>query len=157
MEIVMTTYSLWNDDEISNLKNQYLSGVPIKIIAKQMNRTPTSINKALSRFGIRKSKEKKASRSAITTYKEMVNVCQNHLPKKTYLATVYNQEEWVTLEQVVGYLKKIGINIQKVFHDGLNELYYNNKLLSPLQAILLANRHRCQHNLSCFKVGDITW
>ncbi len=68
----MTAYSLWEEDEINELKNLYLSSTPIKIIAKQMNRTPTSINKALSRFGIRKSKAQKK----ITT--SCKNLQRNH-------------------------------------------------------------------------------
>jgi hypothetical protein len=46
----------WRQNEIEQMKRLYVNDQPIKIIARLLNRTPTSINKALSRFGIRQKR-----------------------------------------------------------------------------------------------------
>ena len=43
----------WSPTEINQAKEHFLSGLKIKDIADKLGRTPSSTNKALSRFGIR--------------------------------------------------------------------------------------------------------
>src|SRR5690606_30768894 len=57
----------WKSEDIEKLRHYFLKGIPIKIIARTMDRTPGSVNKALSRFHIRTPrcfKEKKAHSSS---------------------------------------------------------------------------------------------
>ena len=53
----MTRFIEWTVQDIEKMKMAFLEGKKIKIIAKQLGRSPTALNKALSRFGIRESKE----------------------------------------------------------------------------------------------------
>ena len=45
----------WTTFEIEQMKIAFLQGKTIKVMAKQLGRTPTALNKALSRFGVRQS------------------------------------------------------------------------------------------------------
>ncbi|MCX7338225.1 MAG: hypothetical protein NTX76_02945 [Alphaproteobacteria bacterium] len=49
----MRQFMEWSLDDIEKMKVAFLSGQKIKEIARDLKRTPTALNKALSRFGIR--------------------------------------------------------------------------------------------------------
>lgn len=46
----------WTIQDVNRMKELYFAGTPIKIIAKALKRTPTSVNKALARFQVRTSR-----------------------------------------------------------------------------------------------------
>ncbi|MDR1908054.1 MAG: hypothetical protein LBQ43_04325 [Holosporales bacterium] len=43
----------WSHDEIEFIKKGFLSGLSVKVLARKLGRTPSALNKALSRFNIR--------------------------------------------------------------------------------------------------------
>ena len=53
----MARFIEWTSGDIEQMKVAFLQGKTIKVIAKQLGRTPTALNKALSRFGIRQSRK----------------------------------------------------------------------------------------------------
>ena len=51
----------WSPLEINQAREYFLYGLPIKNIAQKLGRSPSSINKALTRFGIRSSTQRRHS------------------------------------------------------------------------------------------------
>ncbi|MDR1598099.1 MAG: hypothetical protein LBR89_04155 [Holosporales bacterium] len=48
--------SRWSPDEIEFIRQGFLDGMPVKVLAQMLGRSPTALNKALSRFRIRSTK-----------------------------------------------------------------------------------------------------
>lgn len=151
----------WRDEEIELLKTGFLQGKPLKEIAQSLNRTPTALNKALTRFGIRPKGIQKQCLDWNHVSKKLLE--ESHLiHMRTRAQTkVIEESKWVSLKKVIAFLTQNGDLVKTIHHKGdhANEVRYliDGRIYSPLQLVLKANRMRAAQNKSTFLVEDVTW
>ena len=111
----------------------------IKVIAKILNRTETSINKELSRSGIRLRRIKKGEQLII----EKVNS---------------DNKQSDNLLIVIDYLKTKDYNIarDKPNENNCKNAFYrlNNKPMSATRLLVIANKHRLEDGLPVFRIKE---
>lgn len=95
----------WSDIDISRLCALYLSKASIEEMALVLRRTPTAINKALGRSGVRIANKKKPE-----------------LRQRRYKSEL---EKWISMGELVHFLKKYGITKNT---NTINLLIHINKL-----------------------------
>jgi hypothetical protein len=113
-------------------------------MARNLGRTPTSINKALSRFEIR-------------TPRKYIEKPQKHHPSKTYIKEPekrFSKIEWTPFKQILSWLKTIGHDISVTKE---RQHLVDKKPMSTLQILMLANQLRLQRNEEIFLVENVTW
>jgi predicted transcriptional regulator len=142
----------WSDNDISLLKNLYLTNQPIKIISKILNRTIPSVNKALSRFGIRaiqKRNDVSISKSRVLSPRDQ--------KERTKRKINFTSEKWVKFPEVLDFLKGKGHLIEMLV-EGKSQpkLHVDDKELHPYQILIMANKIRLQNHQPIFLVGDIS-
>lgn len=152
--------SAWTAHDIEELTTCYTKGFPIKKISRILKRSPTALNKAISRFKLH----------ALRPIKQKIQYGENGLPIPTenqkielsYLKRLFKKcmnEEWVDFQVVIDYLLKKGISVQLLgqFNHEHEPLYaMDNKIVVPAQIMLKANRLRVENNKTPFKVQDVS-
>ncbi|MDR1391561.1 MAG: hypothetical protein LBI95_04365 [Holosporales bacterium] len=144
----------WTRKEINILKSGFVAGKLVKILALEIGRSTTAVNKFLSRSGIRTRRwsiHKKPLGSS-----EIFEVTQRNLAKG------YNSEIEVGLEEVVHYLRMRGLRILENKID-CNLSHENDKYMlkdipiSDVKLLLLANRLRLEKGEPIFSVPSLTY
>lgn len=179
--IFMGKFIEWTSLEIEEMKTAFLQGQQIKVIARKLGRTPTALNKALSRFGIRPSRKSKITNNEMPIdwkhyllpkgYKcEQPIILPSLEPVKPNLAVkqldndlIKNRERlkktdstWVPFSKIISYLEKQGHRITTVDADlGIYEL--DKRQVESGYLLLLANRLRVEEARPIFLVNEITW
>lgn len=130
----------WRQNDIEQMKRLYINDQPIKIIARLLNRTPTSINKALSRFGIRQKR---------CTLREKAPA-PHKLKDSAHYSKIYMdlsqqqpfQEKWVSLDFVYAWLRGRNINVEKMVCGITQKIHFTigNARLNPSSLVILFNR-----------------
>jgi hypothetical protein len=143
----------WKNNEIEILKNKFLEGKSIKEISKEMGRTPTALNKAVSRFGIRQSRSYKPK----STSRNSIDNLFTNSDKIIFKSKVREENKWVDINKVVNYLHKKGIFVNKNDIDTKDLYFLDSKPLLASQLVLKANRLRVEENKKIFLVDGITW
>jgi hypothetical protein len=146
----------WTESEIYQLRTHFLQGKPIKVIARDLGRTPTALNKAISRFGIRPLRSFKHRKSLsslqISTsfpakqtrvHEKSCSISFNPLHK------IPNQI--VDLAQVLQFLKDEGVEVQVISAQG-NVFILNYASVNAQQIVLKANQIRTERGLPIFSV-----
>lgn len=145
----------WRRKDIEQMKQLYINHQPIKIIARLLNRTPTSINKALSRFGIRQ-KRLPGDKTLICT-KEKGSAPQHpaysNLPYQQSL-----QENWVSLDFVHAWLRGRNIHVEKMVCTLTQKIHFiiGNVRLNPSALVLLFNKKRLEEGLEVCWVEKVS-
>jgi hypothetical protein len=156
----------WTAQDIEQMKSGFLKGTPIKILARELDRTPTALNKALSRFSIRNPRPEKPksiwndfgqthtnqSSHRLTSLKKI----DRHL-QRTHRMKEHNI--WVVMDDVLSLLDKRlhTVYLLKSHSDPRECLYYfDGDRVSALKLIFVANRYRINDNKSPFCVEGIT-
>ena len=95
----------WTPEEVDIIKSGFLAGKLVKTIANEIGRTPTAVNKFLSRAGIRTRRWSipKRNRTVIRT--------KNFAASKQLLNTVYTNEVITDFREVLRFLKSNGYTI----------------------------------------------
>jgi hypothetical protein len=126
----------WSYREIRFIRIGFLSGVPMKVLARQIGRSPSALNKALSRYHIR---DKEASE----TYRTPVS-------KKRPMLT--------TMDFVVQFLNNNGYNVcRRLYHIGTKfvcEYFINQQPVASTRLIVIANGLRLAERRSIFLVKE---
>ncbi len=141
----MTPCMSWKNDEIERLRTDFLKGLPIKMIARALQRTPGSVNKALSRFRIRTPR----------LLKKPVRLEPTKPRKKLYKDV--NQKAclaWTSFNAILAWLKEEGIEVS---HPSDDSYFLEGRPLSKMQIVMCANKIRLEKKLTIFLVEDITW
>lgn len=131
--------SNWSKDELSRLENLYFAGWTLAQMAREMGRSPTAINKTLSRSGIRPKKQ-------VFTREEP--------------APYHFQREWVRFKTVISYLEAMGTHIDNINKNEKDK--YDNKFIvngeeaTAAKMLYMANKERVDKNLSTYFVRGIT-
>lgn len=147
----MTTAYSWKTHDIDTLRKHFLKGLPIKCIATAMDRTPASVNKALSRFHIRTPRTLKTPhiiKDPHPTRKKRVTSPHADHPHK------HKGLNWAKFEAVLRWMKHNNIAyIQSSSHT----FFVEHKPCSPAQIVMYANKKRLERGEDIFFVEDITW
>ncbi|MDR1208025.1 MAG: hypothetical protein LBJ89_01595 [Holosporales bacterium] len=126
----------WSYREIKFIKFGFLSGIPIKILAQQIGRSPSALNKALSRYHIRNNE----------TFGK--NKCP--VRKKRPMET--------SMDFVIQFLNSNGYNVcKRPFHVGAKyvcEYFINQQPVAPARLIVIANGLRLEERRSIFLVKE---
>ncbi len=175
----------WTSAEIEELKASFLKGEKIKIIAKHLGRTPTALNKALSRFGIRSSrKPEKIKVKSYVNWSEhktrpiMTPDCFDHsrillkdsskeednpfYPRSSIQAVKERYhcqkdvEQWVSLDKIINYLERQGHRIA-IKNAEQDSYEVDKKPATATCLLLLANRLRVEERKPIFMVYNLTW
>lgn len=140
--------SEWTFEDVQRLKVAYISGKRTKEIARILHRTPTAVNKALSRFKIRHPLKKRLPLFMAPVKKTVKKITKKRisLPKL---------ENWITFDTLLDYLKKAGCHVG-LFDKDCEKICIDGKWLSQLQAIMKANKIRLEQYKMPFKVLEVT-
>lgn len=128
----------WTQKDITRLAQGFYEGQSLKNLSSSLNRTPSALNKALTRFGIRQKKPKKTSQNgdnkgkkfdldmAFTAKKQnkismrtslQENAKKHKVPFNKAVQSLYQEHlqakkdhkiQWITLSEVVQFLLKKG-------------------------------------------------
>ncbi len=167
----MTERRQWTEAEIQQIREGYLNGIALKIMAREMGRSPTALNKALTRFGIRPKKRKNKLRLLNLLENSISKVPSKPAPKKIREKSrhldLYDQDHWVPFTDILIYLVDHGHSIFKLKdphpkikaqYEGSHNLYaVDGKIMSSQQMLVKANRLRVQENKSPFIIEDLIW
>lgn len=155
----------WTSFDIEQLMKGYLSGTPLKSLAREMDRTPTAVNKALTRFGIRRErgKEEKAvwndfgNKKPEKTVDPMTAIRRFDRNFRKQQKALTNQ--WVPMDQILSVLdaKEHRVYMVESNPDPRRSIYsLDGRRLTALQIVFLANRYRIEQNKAPFYVAEIT-
>jgi len=145
----------WRRKDIEHMKQLYINHQPIKIIARLLNRTPTSVNKALSRFGIR---QKRLPHDKVTACNKVKSIAAQHL---TYSDSPHQQsfrEKWVSLDFVYTWLRGRNIHVERMVCSLTQKIHFiiGNTRLHPSALVLLFNRKRLEEGLEVCWVEKVS-
>ena len=136
----------WHYEDIVKLRLLFLQGHHIKTIAKELGRTVTALNKAISRFGMRDHGPQSIEEVKTLTYYMSLEIRL----KKASLKTV--QPQGVEFNVVIDFLADQGILIQYI-----NGSYvWGHDILNQQQILLRANQIRLEQGLPIFCVPYLT-
>ncbi len=135
----------WTPEDIAALKIGFLKGTPLKVLSKQLNRSPTALNKALSRFRIR-ARSRFLTTSTLPTLRLAEPKRSHRNPSPTQLT--------VGLAEVVNFLCNDGYDISANKFTLNNRCYtqylLNKKPTTPIRLLVLANTLRLERQLPIF-------
>lgn len=144
----------WTPEEINIIKSGFLEGKLVKTIANEIGRTPTAVNKFLSRAGIR------TRRWSIPKREHSVKRGKNFAASKQILNAVYKNEVVTDFRAVLGFLRSNGYaiskNSKKTFAP-LDNYAINDRPISDVKLLILANRLRCEKHQPIFAVPELSW
>jgi hypothetical protein len=138
----------WSNTNVQILKTEYIAGASIKRIASLLNRSPSAINKAITRFKI--TRKPYAKHILPPPIKPRHHTNNNNIPK----ITLPEIDEWVSIADIVGYLASSGFHIS-ITNDCV--ITIGNKIYTPQQTIMIANKMRLENNELPYKVLDYTY
>lgn len=145
----MSHLKLWTQEEIEKMKLNFLKGKSIKTMARELGRTPSALNKALSRFGVRHQARKIAP---VVDCKKNNGLIFPSIKRQECVQRPHIL--WVSLMKVIDYLSKSGYAI-RLCEKG--NVVLNSKKTSHTYLIMLANKLRQEENKPVFMVEEITW
>jgi hypothetical protein len=153
--------SLWTANDIETLSVYYTKGFPIKEISRRLGRSPTALHKAISRYKLHPLKSDKPKDKT----KEILpstSIFKEH-NEKSYIKKFFQKcmnENWVSFNNVVDYLRQKGIDVEFLDKKNNNheDLYaLNNKVFVAPQVLLVANKLRIEEKKMPFKVENVSW
>ena len=150
----------WTAEDIKKAREYFLSGFSIKDIAKQLGRSPTATNKALSRFRIRIEKPRinPTQESMRSKYQAENPIISPSFERKELRKEL---ENWISFWQLCEFLSNENICIYEVSPTYVDlkdrQFRVGTKLLNAAQLLLTANKIRTEKNMNAFLVKDLSW
>ena len=143
----MVTTANWSQDDIEKLKEEFLKGLPIKLIAKVLGRTPGAVNKALSRFQVRTPRifKERTHKDQCLRLAKLAIERERELKSKIH---------WASLQDVIKWLQE-DVGDRVAFSDGC--ILINNRPMTKMQLTMYANKKRLENGFEIFLVEDVTW
>lgn len=135
----------WTMAEINRLRKMYGEGIKIKQIAAELGRTNESVNKAISRHVDKRGRKVNNSCQMYP----IVKIAKHNVTIKS-MRPIKN---YVTLTTVVEYLKEFGHKITQSPEYGI--FYFDNKTVTQLTLLLIANRKRIENKQPIFNLKDL--
>jgi hypothetical protein len=143
----------WTRQEIEALQEGFRQRKSLKILAEEFGRSLTSINKALSRFGIRQCGPKLFLRKK-TSLKNVHQQKKYYKNKKNKLCLQYQDPFiWIDMKELTQWMKEQCIPVTET-----NNIYFMQKRpYTPLQILYIVNRMRFESQQKIFMVKGVTW
>ena len=142
---------VWTKEEIDILRAGFNKGKIVKILANEVGRSATAVNKFLSRSGIRTRRWK------ITNHKSK-SLKRNGSLVLNRSKTLQNNAKFT---DILSYLRQKGYSIVRSDfnpnHFADSKYLVNNKPYSELKMLLLANKIRVEEHKSIFKIPELMW
>jgi hypothetical protein len=151
----------WSPSEIHKAKQYFLHGLPIKNIAEKLGRTPSSINKALTRFGIRTENPRYTLSKNILEKQKKTNEIRLQSLGFDRQSLRKQLDNWVSFWKVCSYLEAQNICFYERSKHGIEldkrEFIVNDKVYSARQLLLMANKIRVENDHPAFLVDGLSW
>lgn len=149
----------WTVEEIEKLRNRYAEGNRIKLIAKELGRTPSAINKALSRLSISRRNTK------IFTKKRNIKLHSNHTSKTIPQNETTKTQVNASFLTITKYLQSKGFQVSRFSDSVISNCYktpgeifkVGNTPMSKMKLLLFANKLRLENKEPIFSSREITW
>ena len=150
----------WSATDIKNARSYFLEGLTIRDIAKELGRSITATNKALSRFGIRFEKPRRNYTEFVEQPKERIS-CFIVAPSFERRALRQEFENWVSFECLCQYLSSQNVYLYELSASNIKlecrQFRVGTQILSAGQLLVMANRIRTENNLKAFFVKGLSW
>lgn len=147
----------WTEEDIKKIRCCFIEGLQIKDIAKELNRTPTAINKALSRFNIRPIRQGIEVRSSLKENK----TCLAKKPSFEIKSLHREIDNWVSFCKLCDYLAQQKVRFYEVTKAGVSleqrQFKVGEKILSTRELMMMANKIRFEKNLGPLFVRGVSW
>jgi hypothetical protein len=149
--------NIWSKADVEQLEKYYAAGKRIKIIAQKLHRSPSAVNKAISRYGlIRRCQRMNFSRRT----KFFGDTRQLELNN-----SIQRGKKFVDVVTLTRYLESKGYVISKstdfaknIFCCAKEEIFtVNNVPMTTMNLLLLANKIRIDERQPIFASRDIMW
>lgn len=148
----MNTCMNWNNEDIEQLRLHFLKGLPIKLIARTLSRSPGAVNKALSRFNIRTPRRFKEKKTLLSFKKVTSSLFQRK--KKCSERERKCPSSWTSFSKIVEWLNDQGTECVPLSEDNF---LIQNRPYTKLQVVMYANKLRLERGYAIFLVENITW
>jgi|GEM_PF-3831286 len=170
----------WTKEEIEKIQDNFSKGARLKEIAKTLGRSESSVNKALSRFGARRTREN----TSYINWNPHADYCKGKLPPIIKYKTIRSKKQetplsqkkisrtqrlqdtpWVPMGDIIHYIKSKGAMIE-TFHpdeggrpNAYSEARYflNKTPCTALKVVLFANKLRTEEGKPTFLAKEVTW
>ncbi len=139
----MNQCTYWKSEEIEKLRLYFLQGLSIKIMARTLDRTPGSVNKALSRFHIRTPRCFKERKLSSRTGRRAD--VEKDLGMPSSWTSFFNILQWLREQNII------------IHETASGRLYLNKRPLSKMQLVMFANKRRIEQGHEIFLAEDVTW
>ena len=103
----------WSKEETDYLKTSYLHGVSLKIMAAELKRSLSAVNKALSRYNLRTGRKPEGIILPGQQKKTPATPPKSRKDCQVFTALPPEDRRWVTLEEVISWLKTQKIYVIK--------------------------------------------
>lgn len=138
----------WTITEIDFLKNEYLSGTPIKKIASILDRTESSAGKMLERLKVARTRKKKIDKLPSARKRPRIK-------KADDLERDYNLEHYTEITEMVDWFNQHALADDQLTTPNGYEFYHRGQILSVPSLALLCNRKRFSMSLNIFLLETI--
>ena len=151
----------WTPSDVRRLASLYNEKSPLKIMARELERTPTAVNKALTRFNIRPTLEqlgKTNPKKAVKERRERDIACALTIDYEQYAdpGRIYEQRPAI-MDAIIQWLEDEGVTVVPFSHKLLPAYKYrvDKSVMTDLQLVLFANRKRLEERLPVFAVQGL--
>ncbi|MDR0552733.1 MAG: sigma-70 region 4 domain-containing protein [Holosporales bacterium] len=159
-------HETWTNQEISKLKEGYISGKKIKDIAEELGRSSSATNKAISRILDNRRRKAKPphSKNEFQIRSETKEPRDKQGKKKERKRSSRRKREFITIETITDYLNSKGYNVSRLPNDGYkffsgedDVFAVGNVPMTKMKMLLTANRIRVENREPIFAPVDLTW
>ncbi|GHS91073.1 hypothetical protein AGMMS49949_00830 [Alphaproteobacteria bacterium] len=150
----MRKTNAWSCQEIESLKNGFLEGTPFKILSQKLGRSPTALNKAVSRFHIRQVM--RSNKSILVACTAPISVEAPPCKTRRTANALFAQTRAATIDEIINFLKDNGYDIRKKTvpcGNNVTEHYFVNRwAISATRLLVMANSIRLERKLPIFQI-----
>ncbi len=150
----------WSATDISKARSCFFNGLTIKDIARELGRSPSATNKALSRFGIRFEKPRRNYTETPLQPKNKINL-PPIAPSFERKALTRELENWVSFWRLCEYLSNQNICLYELSAPNIElehrRFKVGTQILNARQLLVIANKMRTENNMRAFFVKGLSW
>ena len=136
----------WTQEEIDVLRTGFNAGKLIKIIAVEVGRSTTAVNKFLSRSGIRTRRW-----SIERVHAPSVKFAEHKVAACTAIGKTSS------LEKVIIYLQQNGYTVSESPNPTIGGYFLDNKPISSIKLLIIANKLREERCQPPFSAPELSW
>ncbi len=135
----------WGPHDISKLKELFLKGFSLKEMAKELSRSVTAVNKAISRFGFREKMPSSYTPIPVSLWQEKKHIDVPQILKRAAFFS-HSKRRVVEFDYVVEFLRT---RHHLIYVRG-DQWYLDHHPVNSQQIILKANQIRVSEDVPIF-------